>query len=166
MRGPAGRTGASLEECNEAELIQLAIRRFSERVSGEALLHSQGYISDGSVLHEWVYTTLRLALGRLPEPSETLSGRGEPTEYDEVAKQLGLLAGSHAREAYDVVIHVPADVPLPLEHRPISEHFRTLSDELTLSTLKGLGITAHTVRGTTEERLRHAHAVITSDRRS
>ncbi|MGW0424582.1 hypothetical protein [Streptomyces sp. NPDC003015] len=46
MRNPARGSGKSLEECTDPELIQLAVRRFTERAVDEARL-SQGFISDG-----------------------------------------------------------------------------------------------------------------------
>jgi nicotinamide riboside kinase len=156
MRDPAGGSGKSLEECTDAELIQLAVRRFTERAVGEARL-PQGFISDGSVLHEWVYTKVRLVLGRLPAPPVRLDSAPRSATaalYEEVADQIGLLTLRHARDAYDLVVHLPADVPLPDGHRPISEHFRRLSDQLLLETLEKWRIPVHVVTGSLQDRVR------------
>lgn len=156
MRDPAGGSGKSLEECTEAELIQLAVRRFTERAVDEARL-AQGFVSDGSVLHEWVYTKVRLVLGRLPAPPDRLESAprsAAAAPYEEVADQIGLLTLRHARAAYDLVVHLPADVPLPDGHRPISEHFRRLSDRLLLETLENWRIPVHVVTGSVQERVR------------
>lgn len=155
MRDPADGSGKSLEECSDAELIQLAVRRFTERLVGEARL-PQGFVSDGSVVHEWVYTKIRLVLGRLPAPPVRLESapRSAATAlYEEVADQIGLLTLRHARDAYDLVVHLPADVPLPEGHRPISEHFRRLSDRLLLETLQNWRIPVHVVTGSVQERV-------------
>lgn len=155
MRDPAGGTRKALEETNEPELIQLAVRRFTERVVDEARLHD-GFLSDGSVLHEWVYTKVRLAVGRHPEPRTSLAGTTRPprTErYEEVVDQLSLLAQEHARVGYDLFIHCPIEVTLPDGHSPISEHFRVLSDQLMLETLDRLKLPVHIVTGTVEERI-------------
>lgn len=155
MRDPAGATPKALEETNEPELIQLAVRRFTERTVEEAA-HPEGFLSDGSALHEWVYSKVRLAVGRHPEPTDTLdTAVREPRTqgFEDVVDQLALLAKEHARVGYDVFIHCPVEFPLPEGHSPISEHFRTLSDELMLDILKTLDIPVHIVTGTFEERL-------------
>jgi hypothetical protein len=155
MRDPAGGAGKALEDATEPELIQLAVRRFTERAVDEARLQG-GFLSDGSVLHEWVYTKVRLVMGRHPEPSAKLTGATRPPQtevYEAVVDQLSLLAKAHARAGYDLFIHCPAEVPLPTGHRPISEHFRTLSDQLMLETLETLDLPVHVVTGTVEDRI-------------
>jgi nicotinamide riboside kinase len=156
MRDPAGGSGKSLEECTDPELIQLAVRRFTERAVDEARL-SQGFISDGSVLHEWVYTKVRLVLGRHPAPPARLdcAPRSAATvAYEEVVDHIGLLTQQHALDAYDLVVHLPADVPLPEGHRPISQHFRQVSDQLLLQTLAKRQIPVHVVTGSVQDRVR------------
>jgi AAA domain-containing protein len=155
MRDPAGGARKALEEATEPELIQLAVRRFTERAVDEARLHD-GFLSDGSVLHEWVYTKVRLAVGRHPEPPTTLTEatrRPRTQIYEEVVDQLSLLAQEHARIGYDLFVHCPVEVTLPDGHSPISEHFRVLSDQLMLETLAGLKVPVHIVTGTVEERI-------------
>lgn len=155
MRDPAGGARKSLEEASEPELIQLAVRRFTER-SVEESRAENGFLSDGSVLHEWVYTTVRLIAGRYPEPTVNLadaprSPRTEP--YLEVADQLGLLALEHARLGYDLFVHCPAEIPLRVDPLPISEHFRVLSDTLMLEILEKAGIEVHVVKGGLKNRI-------------
>jgi hypothetical protein len=155
MRDPAGGSSKSLEETNEAELIQLAVRRFTERAVEEAQSKG-GFLSDGSVLHEWVYSKVRLAVGRYPQPSDTLAAAVRSPEtklYEEVVDQLALLAKEHALANYDVIIHTPVEFPLPEGVDPISECFRTLSDELMLDLVKTLDIPLHIVTGSLEERI-------------
>src|SRR5437764_779912 len=64
-RDPAGRTPKALEDVDPAELIQLVVRRYAERVAAETR-HRTGFVSDGSLLHEWVYASVRLAVGMHP----------------------------------------------------------------------------------------------------
>ena len=155
MRDPAGGTPKALEETTEPELVQLAVRRFTERSVDEARL-KDGFLSDGSVLHEWVYTKVRLVVGRHPEPSESLAEatRSARTKmYEEVVDQVSLLAQEHARVGYDLFVHCPVEVPLPDGHSPISEHFRVLSDRLMLEILESLDLPVHIVTGSVEERI-------------
>lgn len=56
--------GKTVMELNSTELLQLGLRRFEERVQNESGEHS--FISDGSVIHEWVYGAARLKVGINP----------------------------------------------------------------------------------------------------
>ncbi|MBW4721602.1 AAA family ATPase [Saccharothrix obliqua] len=155
MRNPAGGAPKPLEETTESELIQLAARRFIERSVEESSLKN-GFLSDGSVLHEWVYTKVRLAVGRYPEPAadvKTAVRSGNTGIYEEVVDQLSLLAQEHARTGYDLFVHCPVEVPLAVDPLPISESFRVLSDKLMLETLGKLGLPVHVVTGSVEERI-------------
>jgi hypothetical protein len=157
MRDPIGQPGKSLEDSSEPELFQLTVRRLMERAADEARMVG-GFISDGSILHEWVYLTVRLVLGRNPAPSMTLDSapRTDRTVlYEGIADQIGLVAKHYARDAYDTVLHLPAEVPLASGHRPISEHFRTLSDKLMLAVLRELDYPVHIVHGSVVQRLHH-----------
>ncbi|GAA4785970.1 AAA family ATPase [Streptomyces ziwulingensis] len=162
MRDPLGASGKSLEDCGEAELLQLTVRRFTERRVGEALL-PRGFLSDGSVLHEWVYATVRLALGRFPDGHACLAAvrrSGTRTAFEEVAHQLGQLALCHAQENYDLVVHLPVEVPLADRPSPISEAFREISDRLLLDELSRADIPVHVVAGGHEERLQECRRLI------
>lgn len=159
MRDPSGITGRSLEECTEPEMVQLVIRRLNERTMGEAD-GGGGFISDGSVLHEWIYAKVRLEVGLHPAPSAIVAdapGCQRTAAYREVVEQIGFLAQEHARSAYDCFIHVPAEVPLAENARPpISEYFRTLSDRLLLDVLPSLGLPVSIVSGGVDERTAQA----------
>ncbi|WP_027344659.1 AAA family ATPase [Hamadaea tsunoensis] len=155
MRDPAGGVPKALEETTEAELIQLAVRRYAERAVEEAAAPA-GFLSDGSILHEWVYSKVRLSVGRYPQPPTELGdiARPAPTAvFEEVVDQVGLLAQAHARAGYDLIVHCPNERPLPDGHDPISEYFRVLSDKLMLEIVDTLGLPVHIVKGSVEERL-------------
>lgn len=156
MRDPAGSARKALEETTEPELIQLAVRRFTERAAEEAIAELDGgFLSDGSALHEWVYSKVRLAVGRYPEPTATLLDADQPatTAYEEVVDHLGLLAREHARASYDLVVHCPVEFPLSDDPMPISERFRTLSDHLMLDIVRKTGLPLHIVTGSLEDRI-------------
>ncbi|MFF7762655.1 AAA family ATPase [Streptomyces griseorubiginosus] len=144
--------GKRLEECSASELIQLGIRRFTERAVRESHL-PDGFVSDGSSLHEWVYGTVRVHAGIHPtdgyDPTDA-----PPDFYAEVVEALGVVLRDHARTAYHAFVHLPVEFDLVADgHRPVSERFRRLSDELLLRTLDELDIPYHVVGGTLEQRL-------------
>lgn len=53
---------------NATELMTLGLKRFEERIREEAILYKENssFISDGSVLNEWIYGTVRLKIGLNP----------------------------------------------------------------------------------------------------
>ncbi len=152
---PAALPGKRLEDCTPAELVQLGIRRYAERILHEASL-PEGFISDGSSLHEWVYGMIRGEVGIDPanprDPDRELTQ--QERAFREVMENFGAVVQDHAVQAYDVFIHLPIEFPLsPDGHRPVSERFRHRSDEFLLATLAALGIPVHIAGGTLQERL-------------
>lgn len=144
--------GRRLEECTAAELVQLGVHRFTERAVHESHL-PDGFVSDGSSLHEWVYGKVRVRAGIHPTDGYETGGAA-PDFYEEVIDALGAVLKDHARRAYDVFIHLPVEFDLVADgHRPVSERFRSMSDELLRDTLDELGIPYHVVGGTLENRL-------------
>ncbi|MFD5795476.1 AAA family ATPase [Streptomyces diastatochromogenes] len=154
MRDPLGSRPKPLEEATEPELVQLVVRRHAERLLAEAA-QPKGFLSDGSLLHEWVYATVRLAVGLHPgddrEPQAVTAGSDNP--YRQVLDHLGREILHRALDSYDLFVHLPVAFPLRDEQPPISEHFRALSDRLLLDTLRTAGATVHTVTGGPEARL-------------
>jgi hypothetical protein len=156
MRDPVGSAGRPLEECTEPELIQLTIRRFAERAVAEALA-PDGFISDGSVLHEWAYARVRLALGLHPEPPASLataSRSARTAVYEKVADQIGLLAGQHAADGYDGFLRLRSDLPLRPGDRPVSGYFRVVSDQILAAALAATGRPVSLITGSLDERVR------------
>ena len=152
---PEALPGKRLEDCTSAELIQLLIRRYGERVRHESHL-PEGFISDGSALHEWVYGTIRTLVGIHPDDAEPLPTEHTPEMkyFEEVMVNIGSVVKHHAKHSYDVFVHLPVEFPLAADgHRPVSERFRKLSDELLLDVLDELEIPYHVVGGTIPERL-------------
>jgi hypothetical protein len=161
MRDPAGSTPRPLEEATEAQLVQLVTRRYVERAVGEAA-HPDGFLSDGSLLHEWVYATVRLAVGMHPEAEvqpvmKRADGghraRGGTAVHAEVLEEIGHEIRQRALATYDAFVHLPIEFPLNDPVKPISEHFRVLSDRLLLEHLHDSGATVHTLSGPLEKRV-------------
>ncbi|WP_181793542.1 AAA family ATPase [Streptomyces sp. WELS2] len=156
MREPIGGEGVSIHNWTEGQVLQLTVNRYAERIAGEAAL-PEGFFSDGSVLHEWIYAKLRLVAGSYPGTDHPLDSRyRDPVTraYEQVADEIGLLAKRHvARGAYQAFLHLPIEFELAENNRPINETFRKLSDELLLPALEESGVPVHTVAGSLEQRL-------------
>lgn len=153
---PVSVPGKTLEECTAAEIIMLITRRNQGRAVNESHL-TDGFVSDGSSLHEWCYGTVRVLVGINPNESINLENvplTDELKFYAEVMKQIGVPAKQHATASYDSFVHLPIEFPLVADgHRPVSERFRSLADDMLLSTLKELDIPVHIVGGSIPERL-------------
>ncbi|WP_338891971.1 AAA family ATPase [Rhodococcus sovatensis] len=153
---PISVPGKTLEECSAAEIIMLITRRNQGRAVNESHL-TDGFVSDGSSLHEWCYGTVRVLVGINPNDSVDLGNVPMTKElgfYAEVMKQIGVPAKQHALQSYDSFVHLPIEFPLVEDgHRPVSERFRSLADEMLLDTLQELSIPVHIVGGTIPERL-------------
>ncbi|OZV23004.1 AAA family ATPase [Streptococcus sobrinus] len=152
---PKALPGKKLEDATGPELVQLGFRRLLERAVRES--HLSSYVSDGSSLHEWVYGMVRTELGMNPN-HETDQGKIILTDdlkyLREVMINFGAVAKDYAKETYDSFIHLPIEFPLVEDgHRPVSELFRSRSNDLLIETLKELDIPYFLVGGTINERL-------------
>lgn len=157
---PEALPGKALEDCTHPELLLLGILRFTERAVREHTMQG-AFISDGSSLHEWVYGRARLTVG--VNPSDGPIARTlklalmlpQRRIIREVYDAFGAAVKRHAKQTYDEFIHLPIEFPLVKDgHRPVSERFRSLSDELLRNALDELGIKYHVVGGSIEARLR------------
>jgi hypothetical protein len=153
---PISVPGKTLEECTAAEIIMLITRRNQGRAVNESHL-PDGFVSDGSSLHEWCYGTVRVLVGINPNESvdlQTVELTDELRFYAEVMRQIGVPAKQHAKRSYDSFVHLPIEFPLVEDgHRPVNERFRSLADEMLLQSLRELGIPVHIVGGSLPERL-------------
>lgn len=151
--------GKTLEQCNGAELLQLIVRRHVERCVHESHL-TDGFISDGSSLQEWIYGSVRVIVGINPNDSvhladtERVVRTEEMAFFEAVVDQLGIAIKEHVKETYDAFVHLPNELTLAKDgHRPVNERFRTLADESIAQNIDALGIPRHVVGGTLPERL-------------
>ncbi|MBH0776176.1 AAA family ATPase [Nocardia bovistercoris] len=150
--------GKTLNELNSVELLQLGLRRFEERLNNES--GTESFVSDGSVVHEWVYGTARLKIGinpgagRLTKAVKSIAGLAGKAPVSEYIDLFGDIVKARAAHLYDAYIHLPVEFPLPADgHRPVSEPFRKVSDETLLAVIRGLGVHYEVVGGTVHERL-------------
>jgi hypothetical protein len=151
---PEAFPGKTLEECTGPELFELGIRRYVERAVHESHL-PDGFVSDGSSLHEWVYGTVRMSVGIHPDDGEPKpEAIAQARLFAEVIKHFGAVVKQHASRTYDAFVHLPVEFPLVADgHRPVSERFRQLSDQMLRDTLAELGIPHQVVGGTIPQRL-------------
>ncbi|WP_087018733.1 ATP-binding protein [Thaumasiovibrio subtropicus] len=138
--------GKTLEQCNVYELMNLGLSRLSERVVNEERA-GEHYFSDGSCLHEWVYGAARLQTGINPADGNLLLALkrliGMPFAATHIGymKAFGDVVKRHAKNTYTHFVHLPVEFDLVADgHRPVSESFRKLSNDLLLSTLQELQI--------------------------
>ena len=151
---PIALPGKTLEECSPGELMQLSIRRIMERAVKESYLDT--FISDGSALHEWVYGMVRVRVGMHPKEGQDfdIPKTESVLFFEEMMLNFGSIAREYAKNTYSEFIHLPIEFPLVSDgHRPVSERFRALSDELLLKTLTDLNIKYTIIGGSLEERL-------------
>ena len=161
MADPIGAEGKRVHDWTRGELLQLTVRRHSERIQAEAA-HPAGFISDGSILHEPIYAKCRLSAGSYPLGDDLTAFPRHPVTaaYEDVTDHIGLLARAHASRAYDVVLHLPVEYPLRDAEPPISEAFRRLTETLLFEALDAVDARPHTLGGTVDERVEQALAVI------
>ncbi len=151
---PIAIPGKRLEECGPGELMQLAVRRTIERAVKES--HLESFVSDGSPLNEWVYGMARVRVGMDPKEGQDsdIPRTQSVLSYEDMMTNFGAIAREHAKNSYSNFIHLPIEFPLAEDgHRPVSERFRSLSEELLLATLGDLGVSYTVVGGSIEERL-------------
>lgn len=151
--------GKTLRSCSYAELLCLGMKRFEERIRAEDAF-SEGFISDGCTLQEWLYGSTRLVTGAYPDEyplqlklKHLLHWRA----YRNFQKQLQRfegLAKAYASTHYDVFFHLPVEFPFVSDgHRPTSERFREASEQRLLQTYDEMGLCPVIVRGDLETRL-------------
>lgn len=150
--------GKTVMELNSIELLQLGLRRFEERVHNESI--DDSFISDGSVIHEWVYGEARLEVGINPgappllRVAKAVAGVGRKQPYIEYMRVFGDVSKARARELYDAYVHLPVEFPIKTDgHRPVSEPFRHLSDTILQQTIAELGLPMHVVSGPITDRV-------------
>lgn len=151
--------GKQFNQLNAAELLALGLRRLEERIHGEA--EQQGpFISDGSVLHEWVYGEARMRVGL--NPGAPLAHRaikrvvGIPSKpfMQRYMNAYGMVTQARAKRLYDSFVHLPIEFEMAKDgHRPVSEKYRRVTNDLLLETLERLEIPYRVVGGSVQERV-------------
>lgn len=141
--------GKLLEHCTGAELLHMCLIRFGERSAQEGALPN-GFVSDGSVVHEATYAWMR----------SQVDANNDGRKMDEPGFLYAMdaylrTAKKHGRDKYTDIIHLPIEFALPADgHRPVSEEFRHGADRVILETWEKLGFRPHIIGGTVSERVR------------
>jgi hypothetical protein len=156
---PDAAPGKTLEEITAAELLQMIMVRHVERVVHETAL-SDGFVSDGCSLQEWIYGTVRVTVGINPNDSiglpdlEAVKKTPEVRFFEEVITSMGVAMKQHVKRSFDAFIHLRNELPLAVDgHRPVNERFRTMSDQMLLTVLDELRIPYRIVGGDLPSRL-------------
>lgn len=150
--------GKQVQELSAMELTMLGLRRLEERIHHEA---GEGpFISDGSVIHEWIYGEARMRVGINPGANvflravKNIAGLPVKRFYRQYMDAYGAVAKARAKRIYDAYVHLPVEFEMKADgHRPVSEKFRQTSDDLLIETLEELEIPYHVVGGTVRERV-------------
>lgn len=150
--------GKTVMELNAMELVKLGLRRFEERVHNES--RESAFISDGGVFHEWVYFEARMRVGINPGAAWWFKGikqvAGLPVKrfYQRYTDTLGDITRARAKRIYDAYVHLPVEFDMERDgHRPVSEEFRRLSDDLLIEALDRMGIPYQVVGGSIPDRI-------------
>ena len=151
--------GKTVQELSGMELLLLGLRRLEERIHNEAEIPGS-FVSDGSVIHEWIYGEARRRVGINPgagpllRVASTVLGLPYRRFYADYLHAYGIIVTQRAKRLYDAYVHLPVEFPMERDgHRPVSEPFRQLSDRLLLDTLDTLGIPYHVVGGPVRDRI-------------
>jgi nicotinamide riboside kinase len=147
------------QELSASELLMLGLRRFEERVQGEAQ-QTGSYISDGSVLHEWVYGEARMRVGINPgapllhRAAKRIVGLPAKPFFQQYINAYGAVTKDRAKRTYDVFVHLPIEFEMRRDgHRPVSETYRRVCDQMLVDVLDELDIPYHVVGGSVRERV-------------
>ncbi|MFL6113391.1 MAG: AAA family ATPase [Catenulispora sp.] len=156
---PIAVPGKTLEQCTAAELVQLIVRRHTDRVLHESRF-PESFISDGTSLQEWIYGSVRVVVGINPNDSihlselEAVERTAEIAVFDAVMEQLGRAFKDHVKGTYDAFVHLPNELELARDgHRPVNERFRSMADERLLQVAAELGMPTHIIGGSVADRL-------------
>ncbi|MFI6875011.1 ATP-binding protein [Streptomyces sp. NPDC050400] len=150
--------GKQVQELSAMELTMLGLRRLEERIHNES--GEGAFISDGSVIHEWIYGEARMRVGINPGANllvrtvKNVAGLPVKRFYRQYMDAYGAVAKARAKRIYDAYVHLPVEFEMKADgHRPVSEPFRRMSDELLIDTLEELEIPYHVVGGSVRERV-------------
>lgn len=154
--------GRRFQDMDSVELMALGLKRLEERIREEIILYKESgaFISDGSVLNEWIYGTVRMKVGINPgspiyhQIAKAVLGIPGRSFFKKYLAAYGQVANQHAKKWYTDVVHLPVEFEMDKDgHRPVSEKYRMLSDIELKNTYENLGFEAIEMPGTQIERL-------------
>ncbi len=151
--------GKRFADLDAGDLLALGLRRLEERIQGESQ-QTGSFISDGSVLHEWIYGEARMVLGINPgapllhRAAKRVVGLPMKPFMRRYLHAYGVVAKARAQRQYDAFVHLPVEFEMAADgHRPVSEKYRIVADHMLIRTLDELAIPYHVVRGTVVQRV-------------
>lgn len=156
--------GRRFQDMNSIELMALGLKRLEERIREEALLYKEygSFISDGSVLNEWIYGTVRMRVGINPgskmlhRVSKAILGFYIKPFFGKYLNAYGQVTTMHAKQWYTDVVHLPIEFEMdPDGHRPVSEKYRVLSDEEIQKAFTDIGLEPCLIKGNQYHRLKN-----------
>ncbi|MDR1441988.1 MAG: ATP-binding protein [Bifidobacteriaceae bacterium] len=153
--------GRRFQDMSAEELMALGLRRFEERCRAEAeLLFRGSFISDGSVLNEWIYATVRRKIGINPgapfwhQLLKAIAGIPFAPFFGIYTRAFGDIVRLHAATYYTHVVHLPIEFPMDTDgHRPVSERYRQISDRDIMAEFDNLMIPFTVIGGPQEHRV-------------
>lgn len=154
--------GRRFQDMTAEELMALGLKRFEERIWAEAVTYQagKGFISDGSVLNELIYGTVRMKVGINPgstwphRVAKAIMGIPFKPFMKKYLSSYETVVNQHTQEWYSDVVHLPVEFAMdPDGHRPVSEEYRQLSDQEILKSFRQIGFEPKLVSGTIEHRL-------------
>lgn len=155
--------GRRFEDMNATELMALGLKRLEERIREETVLYKDygSFISDGSVLNEWIYGTVRMKVGINPGSkffhrlAKAILGIPAKSFFKSYLNAYGQVANLHAKEWYTDAVHLPIEFEMSADgHRPVSEKYRTLSDLALQDAFTEIGLRPTIAKGTQLARLK------------
>ncbi|MGL4663110.1 MAG: AAA family ATPase [Culicoidibacterales bacterium] len=155
--------GRRFQDMNSEELMALGLKRLEERIREEALLYHQtgSFISDGSVLNEWVYGIVRMKVGINPGSkvvhriAKAILGTFTKTFFKTYLSAYGQVTKMHAKQWYTNIVHLPVEFNMDDDgHRPVSEKYRILSDKELQTVFDKMGLKPDIVFGTQVARIK------------
>ncbi|MGX7048711.1 hypothetical protein RU86_GL000308 [Lactococcus piscium] len=154
--------GRRFEDMNATELLALGLKRLEERIREETVLYKDygSFISDGSVLNEWIYGTVRMKVGINPgskffhRVSKAILGIPAKPFFRTYLNAYGQVANLHARQWYTDAVHLPIEFEMSADgHRPVSEKYRRLSDSALHDAFTTIGLPPVRASGSQLDRL-------------
>lgn len=154
--------GRRFQDMNATELMALGLKRMEERIREEVVLYQKtgSFISDGSVLNEWIYGTVRMKVGINPGATFThrlakaVLGLPARSFFRKYLDAYGQVANQHAKEWYTDAVHLPIEFDMdPDGHRPVSEKYRVLSDQELRTAFIDIGLEPKIITGKQVERV-------------
>ncbi|WP_461666593.1 AAA family ATPase [Gordonia sputi] len=146
---------ATVHDWTPHELVEASIVRYGDRRAAEAT--EQSFVSDGGILHEYVYTRLRLLHGSYPGgngPRRDHAQLTDPANRRTWASLTGIGTDTlrrHLTSNYSHVVHLPTELPLPT-NAPIDHEFQTRTDIAIRQLCTHLGVDRIEVTGSVAQR--------------